>query len=71
MDKYLASSEYIDWEKPEVLAQAKDLASGVSGAEEITRRCFEFVREEIRHLKTSYRLLLCQKSFVSRTVTRE
>lgn len=49
MDKYLASSEYIDWEKPEVLAQAKDLASGVSGAEEITRRCFEFVREEIRH----------------------
>jgi len=49
MEKYLASSEYIDWEKPEVFAQAKDLASGVSGAEEITHRCFEFVRDEIRH----------------------
>ena len=49
MDKYLASSEYIDWEKSEVFAQAKDLASGVSGDEEITRRCFEFVRDEIRH----------------------
>ena len=49
MDKYLASSEYIDWEEPEVFAQAKDLASGASGAEEITRRCFEFVRDEIRH----------------------
>ncbi len=49
MDKYLASSEYIDWAKPEVFAQAKDLASGVSGAEEITRRCFEFVRDEISH----------------------
>ncbi|MFT2112426.1 transglutaminase-like domain-containing protein [Marinomonas sp. 2405UD68-3] len=49
MNKYLASSEYIDWEKPEVFAQAKDLASGASEAEEITRRCFEFVRDEIRH----------------------
>jgi len=49
MDKYLASSEYIDWENLEVLAQAKDLASGVSGVEEITRKCFEFVRDEIRH----------------------
>lgn len=49
MNKYLASSEYIDWKKPEVFAQAKDLASGASGTEEITRRCFEFVRDEIRH----------------------
>lgn len=50
MNKYLASSEYIDWEKPEVFAQARDLAGGVSKAEEITRRCFEFVRDEIRRL---------------------
>ncbi len=46
MNRYLASSEYIDWEKPEVFAQAKDLASGASEAKEITRRCFEFVRDE-------------------------
>ena len=49
MNKYLASSEYIDWEKSEVFAQAKDLASGAFGAEEIARRCFEFVRDEITH----------------------
>ena len=49
MNKYLASSKYIDWETPNVLAQAKELASGVSDPEEVSRRCFEFVRDEIRH----------------------
>ena len=49
MNKYLESSEYIDWENPAVFAQAKDLTSGVSESEEIARRCFEFVRDEIRH----------------------
>lgn len=49
MNKYLASSEYIDWESPELFARAKDLASGTSEPEEITRRCFEFVRDEIMH----------------------
>ena len=49
MNKYLESSEYIDWENPAVFAQAKDLTSGVSEFEEIARRCFEFVRDEIRH----------------------
>lgn len=49
MNKYLASSEYIDWENPELFARAKDLASGTSEPEEITRRCFEFVRDEIMH----------------------
>ena len=36
MNKYLASSEYIDWENPELFARAKDLASGTSEPEEIT-----------------------------------
>ena len=49
MNNYLASSEYIDWENPEVFAQAKNLAGGSSDSEEIARRCFEFVRDEIRH----------------------
>jgi len=49
MNKYLASSEYINWEKPEVFAQAKSLASGISDQEEITRRCFEYVRDDIKH----------------------
>lgn len=49
MNKYLVSSEYIDWESPEILAQAKVLASGASEPEEVARRCFEFVRDEIMH----------------------
>lgn len=49
MNKYLASSEYIDWKEPSVFAQAKELASGTSELEEIIRRCFEFVRDEIMH----------------------
>ncbi len=49
MNKYLESSEYIDWENPNVFEQAKDLTCGTSEPEEIAKRCFEFVRDEIRH----------------------
>ena len=49
MNNYLASTEYIDWEEKSVLVQAKALSSGASEPEAITRRCFEFVRDEIKH----------------------
>lgn len=49
MEKYLISSEYIDWQDADVFAQAKELASGFSEPEDIARRCFEFVRDEIKH----------------------
>jgi len=49
MNKYLASSKYIDWENSEVFAQAKNLARGAPESLEITRRCFEFVRDKITH----------------------
>ncbi|WP_415898457.1 transglutaminase-like domain-containing protein [Neptuniibacter sp. QD48_11] len=49
MNKYLASSEFIDWEHTDVFTQAKDLAGGSPDPEEIASRCFEFVRDEIRH----------------------
>ncbi len=49
MDKYLAPSEYIDWTSSEVFTQAKNLASGAFDQEEIARRCFEFVRDNIKH----------------------
>ena len=49
MKQYLASTEYIDWQCPEVFAQAKTLSVDTSDHEEITRNCFEFVRDEIRH----------------------
>lgn len=49
MKNYLASSVFIDWEHPEILAQAKVLANGCSDPVDIARNCFEFVRDQIRH----------------------
>lgn len=49
MNKYLESSLYIDWQTPEVLATAQELASGAQNALEVARRCFEFVRDEVNH----------------------
>lgn len=49
MRNYLESTEYIDWEAPGILAQAKVLAGGSSEPEYIARKCFEFVRDEIKH----------------------
>lgn len=49
MQQYLTSSTYIDWETPDVLDKAQELAAGLSDDESIARRCFEFVRDEIRH----------------------
>lgn len=47
MQEYLQSSEIMDWKHPAVSALAKKLAGGT--AEEIARRCFEWVRDEIHH----------------------
>ena len=49
MNKYLEATEYIDWEDPAIVTQAKILAEGSSSLEETTRKCFEFVRDEIKH----------------------
>lgn len=49
MNKYLEATEYIDWKNPAILAQAKKLAEGSTSYEETTRKCFEFVRDEIKH----------------------
>jgi len=49
MDKYLASSEFIDWNHPLVLGKSKELACGLSDPAEITKACFEFVRDKIKH----------------------
>ena len=49
MDNYLRSTEIIDWEHPQVLALALDLAAGSTNLIEIARRCFEWVHDEIRH----------------------
>ena len=49
MDKYLETSAYINWQEPSVYAQAIDLSTGVTGRDKVIQRCFEFVRDEIKH----------------------
>lgn len=49
MKAFLVSSEYIDWEQPNVWQQAKQLAHGHDSPEAIAKACFEFVRDEIKH----------------------
>lgn len=49
MESYLASSEYVDWQHPDVLQKAKLLARDLESDEGIARACFLFVRDEIKH----------------------
>jgi transglutaminase-like putative cysteine protease len=49
MDLYLESSDWIDWNHPLVAAKAAELARGHSSEESIAKRCFEFVRDGIKH----------------------
>ena len=46
---YLASTDIIDWETPAVRLLAAELATGTADPLEITRRSFEWVRDEIKH----------------------
>ncbi|CAG1023102.1 hypothetical protein DOJK_02103 [Patescibacteria group bacterium] len=67
MKKYLVSSEYIDWQHPLVTVKALELANSCQSDEAIAKRCFEFVRDEIKH-SWDYRLnpLTCKASDVLR-----
>ncbi|MCG8619542.1 MAG: acetate/propionate family kinase [Desulfobacterales bacterium] len=49
MESYLASSEIINWQHPDILNKAKALARGLKNPVEIASACFLFVRDEIRH----------------------
>jgi len=49
MDAYLASSEWVDHDHPAVAAKARELAEGAHDAQQVAQRCFEFVRDQIRH----------------------
>lgn len=54
MQAYLASSTYLDFDHPAVAAQAAALAQEAAHADgnaklALAQRCFEFVRDEIRH----------------------
>jgi len=49
MDDYLESSEHIDWKHPLLMTKAAELAVGCVSDEAIAKRCFEFVRDGIKH----------------------
>ena len=49
MNRYLASSEIIDWQHHTVLAKAKELSENKNNDVDIARSCFEYVRDEIKH----------------------
>ncbi|NEQ43265.1 MAG: transglutaminase family protein [Leptolyngbya sp. SIOISBB] len=49
MPSYLQATAVIDWQHPEILAQAQRLASGQTTIEAIAQTCFEWVRDEIHH----------------------
>lgn len=48
-DPFLRSTEIIDWQHPAVAARARELAAGLTDPAAIAARCFQYVRDEIRH----------------------
>jgi transglutaminase-like putative cysteine protease len=49
MDEYLAATDTIDWQQPDVLRLAHRLADGAVDGNEVAKRCFEWVRDDIQH----------------------
>ena len=49
MVEFLQSTDVIDWEEPEVRARAAALGAGLSDPFDVSRRCLEWVRDEILH----------------------
>ncbi|MEW5008501.1 MAG: transglutaminase family protein [Cycloclasticus sp.] len=46
---YLVPSLYIDWQNPNILAKAAQLAETSHHEESLVKACFEFVRDHIKH----------------------
>ncbi len=49
MDPFLHASAVVDWQHPAVLARARTLRGVEDAPAAIARRCFEWVRDEIKH----------------------
>lgn len=52
---FLRSTVVVDWKHPAVLAKSRELGSEATSQLEITRRCFEWVRDEIQHSNDFHR----------------
>jgi transglutaminase-like putative cysteine protease len=49
MEKYLQSTEIIDWTHPEVSRLASSMTIQSKDKTEIAKRCFEYVRDKVKH----------------------
>lgn len=49
MKKYLVASKYIDYHDPAISKHAELLSRGAKDENEVAKRCFEFVRDNIKH----------------------
>ncbi|HIP82898.1 MAG TPA: Cro/Cl family transcriptional regulator, partial [Desulfocapsa sulfexigens] len=48
MNKYLTSSEIIDWKNIDVTVKARELSQGMISPVDIAKACFMYVRDEIK-----------------------
>lgn len=48
-DEFLASTEIIDWQAPAIKSLARELAGGETDPFIVAKRCFAWVRDQIRH----------------------
>jgi transglutaminase-like putative cysteine protease len=64
-NSYLASTEIIDWKTHQVKEKALELSSGIVNPTDISRACFLYVRDEIKH-SNDYKLnpITCKASDV-------
>jgi Transglutaminase-like superfamily len=49
VNEFLRSTDVIDWQHPAVTARARLLRADLSDPTAVARRCFEWVRDDIRH----------------------
>jgi transglutaminase-like putative cysteine protease len=49
LEPFLRATDVVDWEQPEVLAVARELARGRVNQVDVARACFEWVRDDVPH----------------------
>jgi transglutaminase-like putative cysteine protease len=68
MEEYLKSTEIIDWQNPDIISKANELASGRGNLNDIARACFEWVRDKIKHIDDyNIQTISCSASEVLRS----
>jgi len=50
MKEYLKCTDVVDWKHPEVLSKAQNLTKGIDSPRNMAKVCFEWVRDEIKHI---------------------